>query len=54
MKNPDKLSFADRKDLASMFQDTLLLEGDCEKCGFSEFLLSQQRAEELIEVFLKQ
>lgn len=53
MKSPEKLSFEERKDLITMFQDTLRLEEGLENNGYSEFLLKQNRTEELLEVFLK-
>jgi len=53
MKNPEKLTFADRKELSLMFQDALRLEEGLEG-GFSEFLLKQKRAEELLDLFIKQ
>ena len=53
MKSPEALSFKTRKELSIMFQDTLRLEEGLQG-GFSEFLLQQGRAEELLEVFLKQ
>ena len=53
MKNPEKLTFEDRKELSSMFQDALRLEEGLEG-GFSEFLLKQNRAEELLDLFIKQ
>ena len=52
MKNPERLIFEDRKELSTMFQDTLRIEEGLEG-GFADFLLKQNRAEELIEVFLK-
>ena len=58
MRSPEKLSFEDRKDLITMFQDTLRAEEGLEN-GYSEFLLKEGkegrgRAEELLDVFMKQ
>ena len=58
MRSPEKLSFEDRKDLITMFQDTLRAEEGMEN-GYSEFLLKEGkegrgRAEELLDVFMKQ